>query len=177
MTYNQPGGFQPAPSLDEHPGQRGPVTRPKALDLAVKLMWLGGIIQLLGMVPAFFMGDQMRDAVREQLEASGQEVTESVIDASVTFGIVFAVIFGVLGALLWFLHAWANGKGMNWARITGTVLGVLNILFTLVGLVMPNAAQTGILPTLISLLVAALSLVIIVLMWRKENNPFYNARR
>ena len=38
MTYNQPGGFQAAPSLDEHHGQRAPLTRPKPLDLAVKLM-------------------------------------------------------------------------------------------------------------------------------------------
>lgn len=176
MTYNQPGGFQAAPSLDEHHDQRGPLTRPKPLDLAVKLMWLGGIVQLLGMLPAFFMGDQMRDAVREQLEANGQEVTDQVVDSSVTFGIITAVVLGVVGALLWFLHAWANGKGMNWARITGTVLGVLNILFTLIGLVMPTGAQVGLLSTVVSILVAVLSLVIIVLMWRKENNPFYNAR-
>lgn len=176
MTYNQPGGFQAAPSLDEHHGQRGPLPRPKPLDLAVKLMWLGGIVQLLGMLPAFFMGDQMRDAVREQLEANGQEVTDQVVDSSVTFGIITAVVLGVVGALLWFLHAWANGKGMNWARITGTVLGVLNILFTLIGLVMPTGAQAGLLSTVVSVLVALLSLVIIVLMWRKENNPFYNAR-
>lgn len=93
-----------------------------------------------------------------------------------TFGIITAVLLGVVGALLWFLHAWANGKGMNWARITGTVLGVLNILFTLIGLFMPTGAQVGLLSTVVSVLVALLALVIIVLMWRKENNPFYNAR-
>ena len=54
--------------------------------------------------------------------------------ALLTSASALAVLLGVVGALLWFLHAWANGKGMNWARITGTVLGVLNILFTLIGL-------------------------------------------
>ena len=55
-------------------------------------------------------------------------------------------------------------------------LGVLNILFTLIGLFMRTGAQAGLLSTVVSVLVAVLALVIIVLMWRKENNPFYKAR-
>ena len=177
MTYdNAPGGFHPAPSLDDHAGRRGPVSRPKPLDLAVKLMWLGGAVQLLAMLPAFFMRDEMREAARESLEKSGQVATESVVDMSVTVGLWTAVLLGVVGALLWFLHAWANGKGKNWARITGTVLGALNILLTLVGLVIPTGTPRGPLNLTVSLLMAVLSLVVIVLMWRKENNPFYGTR-
>lgn len=174
MTYdNQPGGYMPAPNID-HEGTRGPVARPKALDTAVKLMWAGGVLQLLAILPSFFMQDQMRDAIREQLEATDQEVTDAALNAGIAGALIFSGVIAVVGAALWFLHAWANGKGKNWARISATVLGVLNIVFTLISFVMPMAATTtlALVFSVINLLIAIAALYF---MWRKENNPFYAA--
>ncbi|WP_462417303.1 hypothetical protein [Kytococcus sp. Marseille-QA3725] len=176
--HGQQGDFPNAPRMDDQYGQhdgRRPVGKPKPVRTAVKLMWLGAVLSLLGLLPGLFMQDQIRENAKQQAEARGEALDSSALDAAVAIGIGTAIVLGLIGALLWVLHAWANSKGMNWARITGTILGVLYIVFTLGGLLLGSAMGTGgnLLGTIISLLTAALAAVIIFLMWRPENRAFY----
>jgi hypothetical protein len=66
-----------------------------------------------------------------------------------------------------------NGQGRSWARVVATVLGALNILFTLFGLVGETATSLTVVMSLISL---ALAGVILFLLFRPESSRFYDFR-
>jgi hypothetical protein len=67
--------------------------------------------------------------------------------------------------------AYVNGQGKSWARIVATVLGGLNVVFTLLGL--RNQTAAGVAFSLVGLLLAA---GIVFLLWRPESSRFYEAR-
>lgn len=173
------GGYAPAPGTDDAYGARQPVARPKAVDTAVKLMYAGAGLWLLNLIVPFLMKGQIEEQVREQLEASGEVVDQSLVDTTLMGSLIFGVVLGLVGVGLWLLHAWANGKGMSWARITGTILGVLSVLSTLLGLVgmgMGIGAGGNVLSMILSILGLLISLGAMWFMWRPENKAFYGQR-
>ncbi|OLT31011.1 hypothetical protein BJF82_02340 [Kytococcus sp. CUA-901] len=178
MTYQpQDGGFRAAPSMDDQYGTRGPVTRPQPVATAVKLMWAGAGLSLLSLLLGLVLRPSAEE-FRQAMEDAGIPMTDAQLDQQMTMGMVSGVVFGLIGVGLWALHAWANGKGMAWARITGTILGVLNIglfLFSLLGLAVSLATASGIVSLVLSAISAVLAAVIIYLLWRPENKAFYAA--
>lgn len=189
----QPGEGEPSgsdPSLAEPPASayqaapayeagadrtRQAVARPKPLDLAVKLMYAGAALSLVSLLLSFVQTDAIRDQTREQLEQQGEQVTEELLDNAVTFGIVFGVLIGLLGAGLWVLMAVMNGKGKKWARVVATVLGALGILLNGLGLTGIGAGTATALSLVLSVVTILLAVAILVLLWNKENGPYYEA--
>lgn len=159
------------PPQSSHPT---PMDRPAPLNLAVKLMYLGAILAILSITPLLFMGDAIRAAIIEGLESTGETFTPDLVDAAVTFAVAFGFAVAVLGAGLWVMMAVFNGKGRKWARMTATVLGVLGILMNLTsfaGLGQPNVGFGPILGLLSAILAGA----ILYLLWRPDNNMYYEA--
>ncbi|MFC0359496.1 MULTISPECIES: hypothetical protein [Kytococcus] len=179
MTYtqpgpNQPGGFQAAPSLDDHRDLR-PVARPAAVDKAVKLMYAGAGLSLLSLLVGLLMRPSVAE-MKDAMEQAGLSLSDAQIEQSLQQSFLTGIIGGLIGVGLWLLHAWAVGKGHNWARITGTVLGALNILgllFGLLGLAVTLATTSGIIGFVLQVVSAALAAAIIYFMWRPENKPFF----
>lgn len=182
MTYPpQNDGCQPAPSMDDQyrpGGVTRPATRPKPLDLAVKLMWAGAGLSLLSLLLSLVLRPSTEE-LRQAMEDAGLSMTDAQIEQQMAMGMITGVVFGLIGVGLWALHAWANGRGMQWARITGTILGALSILmflFSLLGIAVSLATTSGVVSLVLSAVSALLAAAIIYLLWRPENRPWYEAR-
>jgi hypothetical protein len=145
------------------------VPQPPSMLTAVRLMWVGAALSAIGIV----IGIVTVDSVREQIEDDNPSLTAEELDAAVAFGVAFGVVIGLVAIGLWLWMAWANGQGKSWARIVASVLGGLNIAFSLLGLVINPVTALSLVLTLVGLVLAA---VILVLLYRPESSQFYEAR-
>lgn len=164
-----PGAYPTDPSGGSRQAPPAP-PQPSSIAMAVKLMWAGAAVSLVSLVVGVAGLGSLKDEIANQLREDDPSVSQSTIDAAYAFGIFFAVVVGGIGVLLWLWMAWKNGQGRGWARVVATILGVLNVLFTLVGLA---AQSSGAATTLLSLVNLAIAVVILVLLWRKESTAFY----
>lgn len=159
---------EPAPSGVPSPD----LTPPAAVRLAVRLMRVGALVSVLSTIVAMATYGSFKDDVAEQMRASDPNISQDLIDTSIAVGITFSVAVGLLGAVVWLWMAWKNGQGRAWARIVATVLGGLNIVFTLLGFA---SGQAGPAVLVLSLVNLALAISILVLLWKKESSAFYAA--
>ncbi len=153
----------------------GPVVRPPAMDTAVRLMQVGGVLSIVSLLSVFLVKGQIRDAVQKAAEdaakTSGTALDPATVDAMVNIGIGFGVFFGLIGSLLWFWMASANGKGKSWARTVATVFFVLSLISFLASFIQPTAT----LSTILSVLSVGVGAAAIFLMYKKESTAFYRA--
>lgn len=170
------GGHMPAapqyggmPSYSPVPS--GPVTRPKSMDLAVRLMQAGGVLSLLSLVSVFLMQDSLKETVAKQMRDADASVTQSQIDAAITLGLALGVVMGLIGAGLWFWMAAANGKGRSWARVLATVFFAISLLLTVLSF---GSAQSA-LSRILGLVSLAIGAAAIFFMYQKESTAYYNA--
>ena len=169
-----PGQFSGMGSMPGYqaPNAGAPVTQPASIAMAVKLMYVGAALSLLGLLSTFLMRDTIRDAVQKASDDAATQMTSSEIDAAVSVAIGFGVVIGLIGVALWLWMASANGKGRKWARIVATVFFALSVLSTLGSLVQH--------PPVLSLIISIVSLVlgayIIYLLYRPESTQYYDAQ-
>jgi hypothetical protein len=171
-------GYPPPPpagpwASDDLPAYQGtapaPVAeRPPSITTAVKLMWAGAGLTVLGILTTFLQ----TDAIRDRIEDNDSSLSKSDVDAAMRGTIVLIVVIGAISVGLWLWMASANGKGLSWARVVATVLGVLNVVFTLLGAAMGNQTPVALLFNLISVVLAV---TILVLLYRPDSNAWYAA--
>lgn len=165
-------GMQSMPGGGTPPPPPSAVSQPSSIALAVKLMYVGAALSLLGILVTFFMRDTIRDAVEKASADSAKPMTASQVDAAVGVAVGFSVVAGLIGVALWIWMASANGKGRKWARIVATVLFGLSVLSLLGSLVQH--------PPVLSLVAGIVSLVlgayIIYLLYRPESTQYYEAQ-
>ncbi|HET7388910.1 MAG TPA: hypothetical protein VFJ19_19850 [Nocardioidaceae bacterium] len=175
----QPGGYpgQQMPSYPAPPPPYGQATasveQPASIQTAVRLMWVGAALSVISLIVGLIAIGGMKDEIRNQLQAQGQQVTQSAVDAAFTVGILFGVVFGIIGVLLWLWMAWKNGQGRSWARIVATVLGVIYLISTIINLSSSTSSGFSKILGVITLIV---DIVILVLLYRKESSDFYKGR-
>ncbi len=162
----QQGGFGPG-------GSAVPAAQPSSIRLAVRLMWAGAALSLLGLIVMFATLGSFKSQLRDALEKSDSNYSQSTYDTAYAVGIGSAVLAAVIGVALWLWMAWKNGEGRPWARIVATVFGGLNLVSTLYTVSAGTATGASIAVTIVSLV---LSVGILVLLWRKESSAFYAAR-
>jgi hypothetical protein len=153
----------PAPNVPVAPVAE----QPPPIRTAVRLMYVGAALSVIGILLALGTRSEMRDRIAEDRP----ELTQSELDTALNVGTAFVVVGGLIGVGLWLWMASANGQGKSWARIVASVLGGLNVLFTLLGL--PNQTAVSLVFSLIGLVLAA---AILFLLWRPESSRFYEAR-
>src|ERR1700730_662386 len=112
--------FQPYPGGAELPEpQRLPA--PSSVQNAVKVMYAGAAISLLGIIIDIVTMNATKTAIAKRspsLSASQVNSIQHVLIAGF-------IANGVIAAAVWIVLARASQGGHNWARITGTVLFVL----------------------------------------------------
>jgi hypothetical protein len=165
--WADPGTIGPAPGGPLPPEDHA-ASPPPSVRLAVRLMWVGAAISLIGIVVMFLLRDELRD----QIEEAEPTLTADQVDTSVAVGLTVMGLVGVVIVALWIWMATANGQGKAWARTVATVLGVLNVLFTLLSFVGGQFTPLG---ALLNLLNIALAVVILVMLYRPDANRFYDA--
>lgn len=176
--------YESAPGMpaEGHGAPPPAAAKPGSVSLAEKLMYGGGAITLIsGLLGLFGDEDVVRERTREALEASGQSVDDASLDAAIQLGMITGIIFAVIGAALWVLMGWLNGKGIGWARIVATILGVLGVVTTISGLLgsalYSGGAPGGGLSMVLSILTGLIALAVVVLLWRPDASAFFAARK
>lgn len=165
-TYPETGGGRPAAPAPDVP-------QPSSIRTAVRLMFVGAAVSLISLVISIATLGSLKDDIRDELVKDDPNVSQSTIDAAYGVTIGIAVVLGTIGVLLWLWMAWKNGQGRSWARVVATVLGALNVIFTLLSFTSANAEPVVQVFSAINLVLAVL---ILVLLWRKDSTEFYNAR-
>jgi len=136
-------------------------------------MWTGAAVSLISLVVGLATLGDAKDQIRDDLVKDDPNVSQSTIDAAYAVGIVVVVVIGSVGVFLWLWMAWKNGQGRSWARIVATVLGALNLLFTLLSFTQPSTESASLALALVNVVLA---IAILTLLWRKESSEFYDAR-
>ena|SRR5271166_4416058 len=174
--------YQPYPS-GGGVGNQMPMTvqppQPPSLRNAVRLMWVGAGLALLGTILTLTVSSKIKTAVTNAAiknNAIAHSQGKAVLTlaqihtlANITAGIFVAA--GVISVLLWVWMAWANNRGSGWARIVGSVL------FALITIeVLPSLRRASVSIVFI-LLEWLLGLAVVVLLWRKDSSEYFAQSR
>lgn len=159
--------FPPAPAPFPAGGEIGPRPEPPSSILAaVKLMYVGAGLSVLSTL----FGLTGRAGLRDKIATDQPEFSPSQVDTAVNVTTGGLVVVGLLAVGLWIWMAQTNKRGLGWARIVATVLGGLNIVFTLFSL--SQAAGLGIVLNFVSI---ALAGAILWLLYRPDSSAHYAA--
>jgi len=159
--------YKPYPSSDK-PGRAVQAQRPPAppsVTNAIKLMYAGAAVTTVSLIVSLTGTSSLKSAIKKHFPA----YTVNQVNHLYSQIIAAAVITGVFGVLLWLVMAWANGKGMSWARIVSSVLFVLNTLGLLTFFRNP---ETGI-SVIFQVLTWLVGLGAIILLWRPDSSTFF----
>jgi hypothetical protein len=134
----------------------------------MQLMLVGAVLTALGIIASLVQIDSIRDAIRD----ADESLTESELDAAVATAVAFSVVIGVVGVGLWLWMRHTNGQGKSWARVVATILGLLNIVFTLMGMAGDGSTALSVGISLVSVVLAA---VILYFLWQPDSSRYYEA--
>jgi hypothetical protein len=155
--------------------ERGP--QPSTLRNAVRLMWAGGALALIGVIVTLSFSGRIKTAVtnaavKSNRTAASQHkalLTAAQIHSLANATVTLLAVFGVVGVLLWVWMAWANNRGRVWARIVATVLFGLNTIALLLEI---GRASVSLITVVLGWLIG---LGAIVLLWNKQTSQYINA--
>jgi hypothetical protein len=151
------GGQLPETPTDAQP--------PSSVQTAVRLMYAGAIISGI----SFILGLVTIGSVRHTLEKDYPSYSASKISSLVNAEIAIVVVAGIIGVGLWLWMAWANKRGKNWARITGTVFFGL---YTLDLIFVAARAASGI-STVFAIVTWLVGLGATIMLWRRDSTAFF----
>jgi hypothetical protein len=150
--------------LPETPDVR---SMPTSVQTAVRLMYAGAGISAI----SFILGLVTIGSVRRTLEKQNPTFSASKISSLVNAEIAIVVVAGVIGVGLWLWMAWANKRGKNWARITGTVFFALYTL----DLILVAARSTSGVSTVFAIVTWLVGLGATIMLWRRESSSYFHA--
>lgn len=157
------------PSRDRYPAQSEdrslPPQAPPSILAAFRLMYVGALLQGLGLVLTWLTRDQLRDTVAEQQDVRGDE-----LDTAYNITLGGGITINLLAIAMWIWMAHANRQGFSWARIVATVLGALNIAFTLYWI-----SQAWGLIIVVQLITIAMGATVLFLLYRPDSSGYYAA--
>jgi hypothetical protein len=139
---------------------------PQSVLNAVKLMYAGAAISTASLIASLADIGSIKPALRSEFP----KYTASQIDQAFKAFLIVALISAGIGIGLWIWMARANGKGKNWARITSTVLFLIETLSALEALRGPKTVVALVFPVLTWLV----GLGAVWLLWRPESSQFFN---
>jgi hypothetical protein len=142
---------------------------PNSVQTAVRLMYAGAGISAI----SFILGLVTIGSVRRTLEKQYPTYSTSKIDALVNAEIVIVIVAGIIGVGLWLWMAWANKRGKNWARITGTVFFGLYTL----DLIFVAARSASGISTVFAIVTWLVGLGATIMLWRKESTAYFRGQQ
>lgn len=130
-------------------------------------MYVGAVVSVVALIVGLSQHGSFRTAVIN----ANPNFTSQQVNTAVDGAVAFVVIGGLIGAGLWVWMAWANGRGRNWARITGTVFFGIDTL----GLIGDSTKHLPVLSMALGGLVWLIGLSVVILLWRKESSYYFKA--
>lgn len=161
-------GFPPPPPLG-HSDTAAPV-KPKAVETAYLLWLVAAGVSILSSILGFFTAEAI---LEETLGDLGPEFRAAIEAQGPSYG---GLIFSLVIAAVWVVVVMQMRKGANWARILLTVLGVISVLFGILGVfVLFSVGFLGIIQGLLSLVGYAAIVGGIIFMFKPESNQYFKA--
>jgi ABC-type transport system involved in cytochrome bd biosynthesis fused ATPase/permease subunit len=151
--------------------------KPSTLRNAVRLIWAGGALSLIGVIITLSFSGRIKTAVTNaaiksnKTATAAHKLTPAQIHSLANATVTLLAVFGVIGVLLWAWMAWANNRGSAWARIVATVLFGLNTIALFLEL---GRASVSLITVVLGWLIG---LGAIVLLWNKQTSQYINAGR
>jgi uncharacterized membrane protein (UPF0136 family) len=141
------------------------VQRPRTVINAIRLMYLGAAIEVVALIAALLTRGSLRASIRR---AHPFYTLRQLRNAeNVRTGIL--VIGAVIAIAAWLWMAWANGRGLNWARIVSAVLLGIDTL----GLLLSFGAVRSAASVIVGIVIWLIGLAVIVLIFNKSSSEFY----
>jgi hypothetical protein len=138
---------------------------PQPVQNAVKLMYVGAAISTVSLILSLVFISTIKPALRKQFPS----YTPNQVDRAFSAFLIVAILSAGIGIALWLWMARANGQGRNWARITSSVLFVIETLSVLQAFRGPRTVIDLLFPILTWLA----GLGAIWFLWRPESNAFF----
>lgn len=172
-----PGGIPAYGAYSAGPDPYGqgpmvPAEPPQNVLNAVKLMYVGAALSALGILIAFVRRGAMEDTLEQNADTAGLADAGITPEQLATTAVTIAAVVGLIGVALWLWMAAMNKKGRMWARVVATVLGVLNIVFTLYSIV---GSPMDMFNLVVNIVTVALAAVILYLLYRPDSTAYYQA--
>lgn len=156
--------YKPYPSTGK-PVQAERPPAPQSVLNAVKLMYAGAVISAISLVLSLTTTGSLKSAIRKHYPHYDTSQVNHLYGQIIAAAIVSAVI----GILLWVFMAWANGRGMSWARIVAIVL----FAFNTIGLIAFFRQPETVISLVFEVLVWLVGLGAIYFLWRPESSAFF----
>lgn len=144
--------------------------RPKQVVTATRLMYVGVLLALIGVLvnalskPAIVSALERTNASRSPGDRlSGDQLQQA---AGVTY--TGFLVMSAVAVALWLVMAVTNSRGQGWARIVATVLAVMNLLLT-IGMTTRGTPAAAIAEAPTVLVGAA----VIWLLWQPASSTFF----
>ncbi len=138
---------------------------PPSVQNAVKLMYVGAAVSTVSLIVSLTGSGNLKSTIRSHYP----HYTTSQVNHLYTQIIEAAIVSAVFGILLWLVMAWANGKGMSWARIASAVL----FGFNTIGLVAFIRQPETVLSLIFELLLWLVGLGATILLWRPDSSAYF----
>jgi len=160
---------QPYPSSGKPLTEAERPPAPPSVLNAVKLMYAGAIVSTASLIASLiyliFYSGSAKSSIRKEFP----HYTAGQINHAFLGFVILAIVSAGIGIGLWLWMAWANKRGKNWARITSTVLFVLQTLSLFSSLRGPRLAVGLVFPVLTWLVGAGA----VWLLWQRESTAFF----
>ncbi len=138
---------------------------PQPVRNAVKLMYAGAAISAISLILSLTTTGSLKSAIRSHYP----HYTVTQVNHLYNQIIAAAIVSAVIGIALWLVMAWANGKGMSWARIVSCVLFAFNTIGLIAFFRQPETA----LSLVFEVLVWLVGLGAIWFLWRPESSAYF----
>ncbi len=152
-----PFGYQPYQSAGQSSAAQKLQFAPQYVLNAVKLMYAGialsALLAIADFTEAGILGSQLYLTSHQSSEAGASAV---------------GAVMGLLGIGLWIWMAWANKRGLGWARIVASISFGIFVLYSLVSIV--DVTPFAI---VIELGTVAVGLIALISIWRRESSAYY----
>lgn len=169
--------FQPYPSGGDQVSPQitgGPA--PQSVQNAVKLMYAGAALSVLGIIATAVTANNIRPYIEKHIkEINGKPITAQQVTSLVHFDVGASIAVSIIGLALWLWMAWKNGQGRSWARIVSTVLFALYAIFFLLDAVRAGGSSAFALVTAVLTLLAGLGAI--VFLWMRTSSAYFVSRR
>lgn len=142
-----------------------PVQPPRSVLTAVRLMYAGAALELAGVIIAVVTRSSLKLAILARHPLYNPEQVHHAEAAQA----VPLVIGGLIAIGLWLWMAWANSRGLNWARVLSAVFFGISTFDLIISFLVVRATATMIVGVVIWLV----GLAAIVLLFSKESALFY----
>lgn len=163
--------YKPFP--DSRPGSERPRRQPpRSVADAVKLMYVGAGLEAIVLIVDLATTGDLKPAILKAHPAyTAAQLHTAEIARTAELAVAVLIVAGI-----WLWMAWANDRGVDWARILSAVLFGISTLSLLASLVLRATTAVVVYPAanqVLSVLIWLVGLAATVLLFKRESAPFY----